>query len=256
MSRYRDGMRRLSQRRAEQVGGPWIATPGYIKGEIARLQTEMVSFDGDLIKSLSGSYRQWLSIQSDEMLREILKRYPGIKDLEDMKNRWGVLGGFPDGPLYNFYQFYNVTWIAVYRGWLAWYADHETFRDWYWGNVISSVESWRRQLVGCRGQVVQFENIALEDGTDSGMVITSPDPEKGDDWAGSDFLKGAGGLVKTLIIGGAVIIGGILGIKALSGAGSGRSYPSLPAASSAERVPRTKKEAQAERVAERIKEKS
>lgn len=252
MSRYKKGLRSTFQKSSHvHVGsGPLIATPGYIKGEIGRLQSEMVAFDGDVIKSLSGSYRQWLSIQSDEMLQEIFSRCkPPAKDLEDLKTRWGVLGQFPDSPLYNFYQFYSTTWITVYRGWLTFYADHEGFRDWYWGNVIDSIESWRRQLVACREQVRQFENIVLEDGTDSGMVITSPDPQKGPDWGPSNWLKGAGGFLKTLVIGGAIVVGGIFGIKILQG--GSRSIPSAalpPASASPSKKPRSKAEAQRERV--------
>jgi hypothetical protein len=245
----------FQKRNGEEVGGPWLATPGYILGEVRRLNGEMDSFNQDMINSLKLLWTNWTGSLSTED-REALKARHGMSDADLADGSYyGAFRFHPESFGFPLYQFFSTIWYKVWRGWKDFYDDHNEWHENMWGSTVDALEAWRAQLVAMRDASRKFETVTTPDGEEvPGFTIDSPEPTEGPDWAGSGFLSGMSSLLKTLAVGGAVVLGSILGLQLLNrgGGGGGSSYRELPEA----RPRKSKAESQADRVAERIKEKS
>jgi len=168
----RDGNALSYYKQGASIGGPWVATPAFMRDEMNRLVGEAQSLGRDIF----AAHQSACAIPVG----------PGFPDgglrLSDLSNsECGRLN-----------KFINNSWSPFLKELKQLRLDHQHWHQRLWGAYYTEIQEYRKRLIGMRSVAISL-----------GVGVTAPEPKLPPPPA----IEELGNFVRTLIY---VLIGGVV----------------------------------------------
>ncbi len=171
--------------------GAMVATPGYIREQVALLGTFVLATDRDVAAQAGTAPASTQKLVDSPSVLDYVAA-PGIASLTDyirQKQKDAQAAAEVPGPgASQKLVWYQTAWLPFLHAWTTFAESHQGWTDNMWGSVIETANAYRQQLIDLRASARA-----------SGFQLRSPEPPEPD----AGWMSNLGGetakILKTLV---------------------------------------------------------